>query len=108
MGRAADGQREEVRIMGIIDQSYARLTCGECDVSEVATAFDRGSGWRGSSWGHYGEVSGFVVEQSGGGTTEPTISTVTCTVCGTRAVVETSYTKFAEDVRDRDGTKGSG
>jgi hypothetical protein len=77
--------------MGIIDSVWFRFTCPECGAEESTLVHDKGSGWRGSSWGVVSDTPGFTVSATGGGTTEPQVTSAVCKKCGGSAAVETGY-----------------
>lgn len=67
--------------MGTIDKTTYRLTCPQCGTTEVGAILDKGSNWNGSHWQSGAEFEHFETSWSGGGSTEPTLNSVTCIGC---------------------------
>ncbi len=71
--------------MGIIDKTTYRLTCSRCGAHETASVLDKGSSWGGSHWQSSAKFEQFEISWSGGGNTEPVITSAICKRCGTAA-----------------------
>lgn len=77
--------------MGTIDKLWVKLTCDKCGVSEVATASDKGSGWGGSHWNDLGGFVKFDAVITGGGNTDPDVTSAKCKSCGHVAKIDEEY-----------------
>jgi len=71
--------------VGIIDKTTYRLTCPKCGAVEKANVLDKGSNWSGSYWQSGATFERFETSWSGGGSTEPDLTSATCRQCGVAA-----------------------
>lgn len=77
--------------MGIIDQSTFRLLCPSCGVTEVATAYEKGSQYSGGHWPTSLPLQHFAARWVGGGREELGIDGATCLSCGATATISCTY-----------------
>ena len=77
--------------MGTIDQTTYTLTCPQCLQSEKKKVLDKGSSFGGSHWQGGVDFSEFTVTWSGGGISEPVISSAACNRCNISPAIVSSY-----------------
>jgi hypothetical protein len=74
--------------MGVIDKTTYILNCPICNEDEVGSILDKGSNWSGSHWQSSADFKKFKTSWSGGGITEPSLISATCTSCGQSAGIK--------------------
>ena len=80
--------------MGIIDRAVYVLTCKKCGTTEQSSILDKGSVW-GSAWNFSAHFSNFETSWTGGGATEPELTSVKCKKCGSTDIdVKSDYSPF--------------
>jgi len=77
--------------VGIIDKVWIKVSCENCNISDVSSAADKGSGWSGSSWNSLAGFKNFDVTADGSGKEEPSIISAKCQQCGSDAKVLSEY-----------------
>jgi hypothetical protein len=77
--------------MGVSDKKWFKFSCPQCGTVETASVSDKGSTWRGASWGLLGDTGGFTVVSDGTRASEPEAVSATCKTCGTAATVAMTY-----------------
>jgi len=76
--------------MSVIDKTTYLLNCLNCNKEEASSILDKGSNWGGSHWQSSTNFTKFKTSWSGGGITEPSLISATCTSCGQPAGVKKS------------------
>lgn len=76
--------------MGISDKFWVKLTCPSCNATDTVSVNDKGNSFGGASWG-VPTSDAFDLTGTGGGKTEPEVTSATCKQCGTAAVVESRF-----------------
>lgn len=77
--------------MGTKDQTTYTLTCPQCLQAEKKKVLDKGSNYGGSHWQEGVDFSEFDVAWTGGGTSEPVITTAVCKKCNISPSIVSSY-----------------
>ncbi len=75
--------------MGVIDSTFFRIRCPQCETINIAEAHQRGSNWSPGSWGSIRGGGDFELTIKDDDVTGPDIVSAECTLCGVAAKIET-------------------